>query len=83
MKKFFGIISTFFALIQFFFFWFCFVCYITHLNQFGHILSHVGFWIITYIILFIFSIFLFKILYYVLFCGIIINCEEKRSDLFL
>lgn len=56
MKKFFGIISTFFALIQSFFFWFCFVRYITHLNQFGHILSHVGFWIITYIILFIFSI---------------------------
>lgn len=56
MKKFFGIISTFFALIQSFFFWFCFIRYITHLNQFGHILSHVGFWIITYIILFIFSI---------------------------
>lgn len=56
MKKFFGIISTFFALIQSFFFWFCFIRYITHLNQFGHILSHIGFWIITYIILFIFSI---------------------------
>lgn len=56
MKKFFGIISTFFAFIQSFFFWFCFIGYIARFNEFGNILSHVGFWIITYIVLFIFSI---------------------------
>lgn len=56
MKKFFSLVCTFFALIQSFFFWFCFFRYITNLNQFEHILIHIGFWIVTYIILFIFSI---------------------------
>ena len=57
MKRFFSIVCTFFAAIQSFVFWVIFIKYLIAFNEFEFVLNHIGFWIISFIVLFIIALF--------------------------
>lgn len=56
MKKFYSVICTFFAAIQSTVFWYILIAYLMRIDEFGDIRNHIGFWVLSFIILLIISL---------------------------